>query len=79
MAEVVGEIITKVTPDSHIDFLLHVDEKIGKKLIFPFSVADIIVIVFIMIGHRDIVGETIYFFKARVVKMKEDVVNLENN
>ena len=79
MAEVIGEIIAKVAPYSYINLLFHIDEKIGKKLVFPLSVADIVVIVFVVIGHRDIVGETIYFFKARIVKMKEDVVDLENN
>ena len=79
MAEVIGEIIAKVAPDSHIDLLFHIDEKIWKKLIFPLSVADIVVIVFIVIGHRDVVGETIYFFEAGVVEMEEDVVDLEDN
>ena len=79
MAEVIGEIIAKVAPNSHIDLLLHIDEKIGKKLIFPFSVADIVVIVFIVIGHRCIVGVTINFFIARVIKMKEYIIDLENN
>ena len=79
MAEVIGEIIAKIGPDSHIDLLFHIDEKIGKKLVFPLSVADIVVIVFIVIGHRDVVGETIYFFEAGVVEMEEDVVDLEDN
>ena len=78
MTKIIGKIITQIRPYCNIDFILQMNEQIGQELIFSLPITDINIAVFIMVGNRNTIDMSIHLFKARIIEMKKNVVNLKD-
>lgn len=78
MAEMVGEFVVKIRPNSDVDIVLHADEEMIEQLVLAFAHADVIIVIAIIVVHRYVLVIEAGQFGLRVVQVEHHIVDLQD-